>query len=740
MESRHGNLSVTTEGRDLELANARVCVRLVMRDGGYAREFYATGPGGKRQLVLSSIHKNLIASSEHRTCSSPMIAGDRQHLFGVCRESLRMVYSTAEVTRHDEQALTVRLHGTVTGHELTCEITLKDASNAVHVVVHDHIARGPSDPVLEYLMSSYAFLPDGRMLTDQRQIDYSWAPLLRPGSDQVIGDRAFHSPAAIVQQGRLAAALIPDMDTLAASRPLPASLDLDLSNGLLFAPLLSYGLCGYEPVDGDRHCRHDITMARRISEHHISYGYHLLLDANCKPHSAHREVARFLWARYGSRGSADTHRPCALIAGDPSALTPDAQTAYGLCAGDHSQSSEPRAREMVEALLSAPLEGGLFPTAFDQSTRRWIGCRFSVDGGRFSTVECSEQLYWLLKWHSRIGQDDRIISRCRRYADYIIETRMRSGAVPSWYTHDFVPLSALRSGAPTAATALLLAELAKVTGLAKYSKAFQQSARFVVDTVVGQWSFLDQTCIDTQRMRTLECADPHTGSRPQCGHALVRTAATCLELYLLTKNRSHLETGLRVLDQACLLQSVCDRPWESDSFVRGTCAGGNLSPVPDPELTAEFGLCALRYGAVTGEQEYFHRGRVALYSAMDMKGLPAATRARIAAVAADAEAEFGAVYVHVGKKWASETVRPRIERCEISLGKITLDLRDHSNGNGGGRIVFGGLRGSSYKVSINNSTRTWRRDDLARGIPARVPLEQRPGQDSLKPEQQTLFD
>ena len=316
METKHGNMIARDLENGIEAGNSRIVLKVIRHDGGYAQEFYAIDRRGLSHLLLTSLHKNLIPSSEHRACSSPMIAGERAHLFGVCRESLRMVYSHVEIAHHDERKVQLLLTGVAQGHTLSCRITIEDESNTAHVLVEDEIERNGSDPLIEYVMSSYAFLPAEQAVLEGRELDYAWAPNLRPANDHVIGDQSFHSPAVIVQEGRLMAALVPDLRVLSKNRVMPAALDLDLSNGLLPAPLLSYGFCGYEETaDGDYHS-HDITMARRLSGAHLTYGYDLILEADCKRSAAHSWAARHLWSIYGApeaRHSRDHSAPASPI-------------------------------------------------------------------------------------------------------------------------------------------------------------------------------------------------------------------------------------------------------------------------------------------------------------------------------------------------------------------------------------------------------------------------------------------
>lgn len=646
MEARQHGLIVKSEGGDFEISNGLVLVRLVMRDGGFAQEFCAIDAKGEYRLVLSSIHKDLIPSSEHRACASPMISGARAHLFEVCRESLRMVFSEATLRRPDESRVVIQLSGSAQGHALVMRITVELGSNMIHISSED-TAPGPN-PVLEYLMSSYAFLPGGRTFAIGEQPEFTWAPNLRPADDAVIGDLTFFSPAAIAQHGRYAAALIPDIDALSQNRPMPTALDLDLANGLLFAPLLSYGFCDYEPTADGRYFRHDITMSRRLDDNRLAYGFHLLVDADCKHNAAYKQVARFLWNKHGSSIAPITKSEISNL---QSEIPPDARAAYGLWAqGLHTGRDEliREARAMRDAVLSARQQNGLFPTRFDAETGLWRGCCSLVDTTHYSTAECSTQLSWLLRLHSDFEPHANTLAYAERYADFLMDARLGSGAIPCWYAEDLTPISALRSGAPTAASALFLAELTRLTGLKQHLRAGESAAQFVLKEIVPAGLFLDDTCMDAT---PLGCVDPHTGMRPQSTQAMLWVARLCLEMHSRCDGRGYLERGLEVLDLLCLMQSVGQKPWMRDC--EGMLARGNADPQPDPELSAGFALCAMRYGATTRRAEYFERGAAAL-AAASRAACDDLARARIAADAAIVRAEFGSVDARISGKWDVE--------------------------------------------------------------------------------------
>jgi hypothetical protein len=223
---------------------------------------------------------------------------------------------------------------------------------------------------------------------------------------------------------------------------------------------------------------------------------------------------------------------------------------------------------------------------------------------------------------------------------------------------------------------------------------------------------------------TLECADPHTGARPASGRAMLWIAFLFAELHrLLSRPEArrpvpldYLKTGLAVLDELCLLQSVWSKPWAPQHLEHGLCARSNVGTRYDAELTAEFARCAMRYGGITGERDCFERGAAALTAVLREPGLSAITQARVAAAAAAVDCEYGSIYVHVGRKWAVPLNGWRVARVEVRPGSVAIRVEPGS-GSGPGRIVFGGLRGRAHKVRINGHVARYSREQMESGIP-----------------------
>ena len=143
---------------------------------------------------------------------------------------------------------------------------------------------------------------------------------------------------------------------------------------------------------------------------------------------------------------------------------------------------------------------------------------------------------------------------------------------------------------------------------------------------------------------------------------------------------------------------------------------GNMGSRYDAELTAEFGRCALEYGQRTGEKEYFERGAAALAAAAATPDVGDQSRARISGSLTAARARFGAAFVHVGRKWAVGLPGSCVRSLKTGKGEVLLDMDGGGSDGLDNRIVFGGMRGRTYRVRINGRDTSCSRADMEHGI------------------------
>ncbi len=185
----------------------------------------------------------------------------------------------------------------------------------------------PGTPArLDYLLSAFTFNldhPPEFIHSPGQKFD---DPRAGPGRDQITGDRAFHAPAVILQEGGLFTALAPDLEAINRYRvvspdarrttriprnifsvpveedryTMPAGIDLNVRSGLTPQPLFCYGLL--DSIIG-HHIRYqrvnDGSLIRTLSSNRVGYAFSLFLGADVPAQTGFQRVARLQWERYG---------------------------------------------------------------------------------------------------------------------------------------------------------------------------------------------------------------------------------------------------------------------------------------------------------------------------------------------------------------------------------------------------------------------------------------------------------
>jgi len=144
------------------------------------------------------------------------------------------------------------------------------------------------------------FLPRGLPLPaeDEELLDDCCVPHLVPKPGLVMADMIFRSPAIAVRKAERALALLPDLDSLARSRPAPWALDFD-RRGPRGVPRLWLGLAHCRP-HGHVYFQHLPEREIEIPREGVALRGQLIASATAGDDFG-RRVQRFLWQRYGTR-------------------------------------------------------------------------------------------------------------------------------------------------------------------------------------------------------------------------------------------------------------------------------------------------------------------------------------------------------------------------------------------------------------------------------------------------------
>lgn len=293
--------------------------------------------------------------------------------------------------------------------------------------------------------------------------------------------------------------------------------------------------------------------------------------------------------------------------------------------------------------LAAPQDEGIFPTVYvPGETARWNSfSQFDYQAGHwelsdarrpehhdeyYHTADASYTAVWLLKWHRRVEANPRVVEFCKRYADFLVDHQLPSGAFPAWIrTETLEPSEIMKESAETSTSMHVLAETFMLTDDRRYLDAAIRAAEFLIAEVLpaGKWEDFETyfSCATLWDGKKIGARDPHTGVYPANTLCIQWGAEGFYSLFQATQDRRFLEAGINALDQLCLYQQV----WNC-SFLSVPTFGGFCSQNTDAEWsdlrTGLFALTLLDYYNTTGLPEYFERAIAAQRSCFALLYVP----------------------------------------------------------------------------------------------------------------------
>jgi len=492
---------IVISGRDVEL-------RLEQTGGEITEAFYAKDAGGKFRLLLVSLTRPGLAIGSANAAPTAIHTANG---------SLYPEPPTFRFTNYKIEDVTggksVQLSSKTPEGDFIKTIRIPNDGNDVSINL---AARLPEKhPKLISLLMSYAFLPDGKTMSHGGKPDSTFLPGLRPADDDVVGDHEFRAPVAMAQQGPLAAMIVPNVDLLFKFRAMETILDLDCKNGVVDAPLMSFGFAAHR-VRGHVYFATDFANPRRVPQT-LHLGMTLLLNANAIPHAAYEDANKYLWSTYGSRYFNDV-LPQAMPFEDyakfcyPAAFKEtfdniqigwfeheidghvcggipagwgfargyvswqcwfnNLRSAYGMRSwGTRLNNPDwvQKADKMLNLALAAPLDRGACPTTYDSRKHEWIGCllqpRIPGGEGYYDLTNMAWKGIWLLRWQTDFKDCPRkteILDQCRAMAECMMRYQHADGSIPTCLTKDLKPVPVLDASAQTALPAWFLFKLAAI--------------------------------------------------------------------------------------------------------------------------------------------------------------------------------------------------------------------------------------------------------------------------------------
>ena len=230
-----------------------------------------------------------------------------------------------------EHELAVTLTGESGDVPVTQIISLRPADDYFHFDVSLTLSGSP--PKLDYALSVFTFnlerapefVHTPGLKFDNEDSKQNRFELL-PGKDQVIGDRAFHAPAVILQESGLFAALVPDLNVINQFRitspdarrttdipvnkftvpleedkfTMPTGLDFNVMTGLTAKPVMTFGYMDNIIAHHIRYQRvNDGSMIRTLDSNKVRYAFDLFVNADEPRYSGFQKIANHQWEEFG---------------------------------------------------------------------------------------------------------------------------------------------------------------------------------------------------------------------------------------------------------------------------------------------------------------------------------------------------------------------------------------------------------------------------------------------------------
>jgi hypothetical protein len=597
----------------------------------------------------------------------------------------------------------------------------------------------------------FDFLPARHASVDDHTgpLDFVWSQNIKSQASDLIPTNSFKSPAVMMQQGSIFAAIMPRLNERRAE---VRAMDLDVTSAP--KPWMSFGAIPSEPHDHSYFRRAPQTSVEPIAGM-IAYQYAIVLSRQ-PPRMGYRRVVRRLWQQTGhlefqhsateqqhvihpeirsfnswrteawqvNTGSQYKSFPCdrercgsienmRSITGDWGHGSPDAwfnawfeslRTAYGwfIYGRDTNNPAIVRdAESILNTALSAPQHDGAFPTIYLIDQHQWI----PSDGwagykDSFHGFSMSWTAYWMLRWAQDLTpqRKSEILSFVRPYGEFLLAHQHTDGVISSWFdAQTLQPRAELRDfNAETAPSALLLVTLGSATGDHRYTEAAERAMDFVQREVRPRQRWFDFETFRSCARKDFDFFDPWTAQFPQNNLAEIQAVQAMLSLFQATGKKEYLERGTDMLDYLLLTQQV----WNNPQFTPQVLGGFTTQNTDQEWSDARDSLVApmlLDYYRATGRVEYLERSVAAIHAALAVA--PWENWAHTGYVD-----EPGALSSF---DWGTGSAVASLEIMQPFLGDAYIDVAAQQGiGFDESNLTDGHVRGDAISFSLNSPTPT----------------------------------
>lgn len=315
-------VTIMQKGNECVLANKNVKVVCTKDEGGLVTQHYfAVNKEGIFQEIVTSFKPDYSLPSHAR----------RTNTYNSKKYPYRYIISELNSNLSiDKQSNSIVIKGLKDGITFIQTIQLEPNAKEFYIDIEAQFPK-PQNKI-DYIMSTYVshlgrepeFIHTPAVKYDNEESKQNAHKMLS-SCNQVIGDRAFQSPAIIVKDKSLFFALLPDLDKInqykvlspdarrtlwieknkfcVAEDPdkfsMPTALDYTLNSGISDKPIFAFG---YMDAIISHHIHFnrtddDSATIRTINSNKLKYGFSLMLDAKGKEN--YQDVSRATWDKYG---------------------------------------------------------------------------------------------------------------------------------------------------------------------------------------------------------------------------------------------------------------------------------------------------------------------------------------------------------------------------------------------------------------------------------------------------------
>jgi len=478
-------------------------------------------------------------------------------------------------------------------------------------------------------------------LSDEFNIDNSWSPHQTPLNEMVIGDMAFHSPAAIVQDKDKVLAIIPKFKVSKSNITIPSAMFFSLPEKEISFGYLPYKLSGNTYFV---HCDDETVDVPRST---ISYTYFIYFKNRCKKSEGYRNVVGRIWQlnfKVQSKKSfpqkvtfekySDYANKYSLkqLKNKNIPLHFALQTAFGvaLVARRRKESMPVEVESIIKTALNSPKKNGLFKVM--RKDGEWInGSVFSDMPSRYKDEsvrlsDLSNVCYFLCRFYNEIEKKQEILDFVVAYAERLISLQKNGGHIPAWVNYETGKSQRFcNKSAEVSAHTTFLSELGRIKPEKRYLSCARRAANFIIHKIyqTGRWenTELFYTTSPQWKHKRASRKDRIQNSYSVSVSAIQNAAEAMLNLYNSTGIARYRRFGEKILDQLSLYQQIWQPP-----FINLQCFGGFGSMNTDVQwldsVQSSVAKTYLDYYKQTGRKEYFNRGIAALKASYVLMNCP----------------------------------------------------------------------------------------------------------------------